>query len=330
MDGKKTTIVLSICLLVLLVLLFLRSCGVQLPFGHKNNVPVINNALDVKNASGAAKEASTSADNRVAAANAVVKSSAPVVIAVSSPAVPAVFAPVVKEDIAEKPEEPKRTEVPKMKVEKPANPAVQPNSEANKAALPQSAVQKPKRAEAVELPQYINKSGFKPFYVYKDIGSKENHYSPYALMGNLSALNVYQGSKNDPHSGTTCIKVTYDADKAGGDWAGVYWTEPPNNWGDKGLGFNLTGAERISFWARGEKGKETINNFIMGGINGRAVEDSDYITTGPVVLTNDWKQYFIDIKDANLTNIIGGFCFTITKTDNPDGAVFYLDDIVYE
>jgi len=321
MDSKKTTIVLSICLLVLLGLLFLRACGVQLPFGPKSK----NNTSGVNNASGIAKEAPA---NKAVVTNSV-KPPVSAGIAVSSPVVTAVFTPEVKEDIAEKPEEPKRTAVPKMKAAKPANAAVKSNNEVSKADLPQPAVQRPKR-EPSELPKYTNKSGFKPFYVYKGIGAKENHYSPYALMGNLSALNIDQGSKNNPHSGKTCIKVTYDTDKPGGGWAGVYWTEPPNNWGDKGLGFNLTGAERISFWARGEKGKETINNFIMGGINGRAVEDSDYVTMGPVVLTTGWKQYFIDIKDADLTNIIGGFCFTITKTDNPDGAVFYLDDIVYE
>jgi hypothetical protein len=40
-------------------------------------------------------------------------------------------------------------------------------------------------------------------------------------------------------------------------WAGLYWQHPDNNWGDE-PGVDLTGAKRISFYARGERGGEIV------------------------------------------------------------------------
>ena len=38
-------------------------------------------------------------------------------------------------------------------------------------------------------------------------------------------------------------------------WAGIYWLSPANNWAKiKGAGYDLTKANRLTFWARGAKG----------------------------------------------------------------------------
>lgn len=58
-----------------------------------------------------------------------------------------------------------------------------------------------------------------------------------------------------PHSGETCIRVDYK-DPQG--WAGVVWQSPAGDWGDKPGGWNLSGAERLSFWARGARGGEIV------------------------------------------------------------------------
>ena len=47
-------------------------------------------------------------------------------------------------------------------------------------------------------------------------------------------------------------------------------------------------------------------------------------------LTNQWKQYTIDLKGKDLSNIIGGFAWAGSKDDNPDGFTIYLDDIRFE
>lgn len=180
------------------------------------------------------------------------------------------------------------------------------------------------------MPAYINKSGFRPFFIYKVIGSNDNHFYPSGKMGNVRAISIDQAYKENLRSEVTSIRVSYDAETPGIAWSGLYWLEPANNWGDKGFGFNLTGAERLSFWARGETGNEVINDFLVGGVHGRDIEDSDTISTGPIQLTTEWTQYVIDLEGADLSNIIGGFAFTVSKGNNPTGCVFYLDHIVFE
>jgi len=171
---------------------------------------------------------------------------------------------------------------------------------------------------------------FKGFGVYIDRGSKQNHYIPSGWMGDYGDIKHNESWKENPHSGKTCIKITYTAEgKQGANWAGIYWQWPPNNWGEKKGGYDLTGAKKLTFWARGEKGKEEIIEFKMGGITG-TYSDSDSASIGPISLTADWKQYTIDLDGLDLSCISGGFCWVTNSMANPDGSVFFLDDIKYE
>ena len=53
------------------------------------------------------------------------------------------------------------------------------------------------------------------------------------------------------------IKISYNAKAAqGAGWAGIYWQHPANNWGDRDGGYNLNGASKLMFKARGEKEAE--------------------------------------------------------------------------
>ncbi len=115
----------------------------------------------------------------------------------------------------------------------------------------------------------------------------------------------------------------------GARWAGVYWQNPPNNWGNVDGGYDLSKANRITFWAKGEKGGERIEECKIGGLMGE-YSDSDSAGIGPVILTDKWKQYVIDLKGKDLSYISGGFAWSLNVDVNPDGAVFYLDDIKYE
>ena len=47
-------------------------------------------------------------------------------------------------------------------------------------------------------------------------------------------------------------------------------------------------------------------------------------------LTQEWVEYSIDLEDANLTYLIGGFAWTARKELNPNGVTFYLDEIRFE
>jgi len=169
-----------------------------------------------------------------------------------------------------------------------------------------------------------------PFYIYADKGSIQNHFIPSGWMGDYSDLKLDVGSTDNPYFGKTCIKITYD-NKAtnGARWAGMYWQYPANNWGGVDGGFDLSRAKKLTFWARGEKGGERIEEFKVGGIMGE-YSDSDTAGIGPVVLDKEWKQYTIDLTGKDLSYIIGGFAWATNLDVNPDGAVFYLDEIKYE
>ncbi|MBU1044498.1 MAG: hypothetical protein KJ915_08910 [Candidatus Omnitrophica bacterium] len=168
------------------------------------------------------------------------------------------------------------------------------------------------------------------FYVYKDKGDKVNHYIPSGWMGDYGDIKMDLNCTENPHSGKNCIEFNYSAKgKQGANWAGIFWQNPANNWGEKKGGFDLRGAKKLTFWAKGKVGDERIMEFKTGGISGN-YPDSDSVGIGPIDLTVDWQQYTIDLTDVDLSYINGGFCWATNADSNPEGAVFYLDDIIYE
>lgn len=324
MEKKKTAIILLVLLICLIVLLFLRACDFSFGGKSSSSKPEEWSApLESVDTSTQSYDISEIPEDDIS-----LLTDLPLSLEDNQPKKEII--PETKKESESKPN-PQQTvkqEKAVVQAKKEETPKALTREEV-KDSLPKS-VTKKRRPEERTVPKYVNKSGFKPFYVYEDIGSKNNHFYPSGLMGDIGSIKIDQGWQENPYSGKTCIKITYTPRKGRVTWAGNYWTEPANNWGDKGLGFNLAGAERVSFWVRGEKGGELISNFIMGGIQGKKSEDSDSRAIGPLELSTEWEQYIIYIEDANLTNIIGGFCFTITVSNNPFGAVFYLDEILYE
>ena len=169
-----------------------------------------------------------------------------------------------------------------------------------------------------------------PFAVFIDRGDPNNHYIPSGWMGDWEDLTFDDTWTTDARAGT-CIKITYSARATQGNkWAGIYWQHPANNWGAAPTGgYDLTGATRLTFWARGEEGGEKIETFKVGGING-ARPDSSMSQLSSVVLTNAWKQYTIPLEGKDLSHLIGGFCWATSKEANPRGLTLYLDDIQFE
>ena len=179
--------------------------------------------------------------------------------------------------------------------------------------------------------EYKNPNGFKPFYVYSDKGSRQNHYIPSGFMPNGNCLSLTDTWQEKCFSGSTCIKAEYDVTCSRQDqkWAGIYWLNPANNWGQKEGGFNLTGAEKLTFWARGENGGEQIQEITIGGITGN-YPDTDTAVIGPIILSSEWKQYTVDLRGKDLTYVSGGFSWTTSEEVNPNTCTFYLDEIRYE
>jgi len=168
-----------------------------------------------------------------------------------------------------------------------------------------------------------------PFIVYTDKNAMTNHFVPSGCPGDVGAIKIDIGCQENPHSGNTCIKITYSGEPTqGAGWVGVFWQNPENNWGSKDGGYNLSAAKKLTFWARGAKGGEKLE-FKVGGITGM-YPDSDMTGIGPLDLTAEWQQYSIDLEGMDLSYISGGFVFSASKMDNPDGFIIYVDDITYE
>lgn len=164
-----------------------------------------------------------------------------------------------------------------------------------------------------------------PFVVYDEKGSPNNHFFASGWMGNPSAITADEGCTNQPHSGLTCARFEYHAPA---QWGGVVWQDPANDWGDLTGGYNLTGAHKLSFWARGDHGGETVH-FKFGVLGAdKKFPDSATGETEDLVLTPAWKAYSMDLTGRDLSRIKTGFVWTLTGQGHP--VVFYLDDIRYE
>lgn len=184
-------------------------------------------------------------------------------------------------------------------------------------------------------------TGKESFYVYLDADSPTNHFKPTGYMGDCGDIHIDEACELRPHSGETCLKITYDAKgKAPNEcpysppckWAGVYWQHPPNNWGRdtpfKGKGFDLSGYNRLVFWARATK--DCKIEFKVGGIDEKYGDSLKFARSKTVKLTEEWQAFSIDLPGADLSHIIGGFCWVSNWDRNPDGITFYLDDVRFE
>ena len=117
-------------------------------------------------------------------------------------------------------------------------------------------------------------SSFKAFAVYVENASKDNHFAPSGWMGDFGDLKLNQACTETPRSGNNCIKITYSAKMTqGAGWTGIFWQQPANNWGEKKGGYDLTGAKKLTFWARGANGGEKIaeDSRIQDGRNHRRI-----------------------------------------------------------
>jgi len=170
----------------------------------------------------------------------------------------------------------------------------------------------------------------KYFYVYTDYHAPQNHFSPSGWMGDYGDIRIDDRSTDDPADGKTCIKITYSAKRSqGAGWAGMYWQQPDNNWGNRFGGYDLSGKKRVTFWVKGAQGGEVIAEFKVGGISG-TFEDSGSAHIGPVVLPDHWEQLAIDLSNVDLKHITGGFAWSASADQNRQGMAFYLDEIRFE
>jgi hypothetical protein len=160
-----------------------------------------------------------------------------------------------------------------------------------------------------------------PYAVY-DEASKASEFFSSGWMGNTDAVRMDHASTENPHSGETCIRCEYDASSG---WAGVVWQDPEKDWGEKPGGKNFTGAKSLTFWARGNSGNEKLK--VGFGLLGN---DKPYYDTTKkeelITLSKEWKEYTIDLSNADLQRIKSPFLWVVEGQGEP--LIFYFDDIV--
>ncbi|MCX7940897.1 MAG: OmpA family protein, partial [Endomicrobia bacterium] len=166
------------------------------------------------------------------------------------------------------------------------------------------------------------------FYVFSSSPKEKNYYAPTGYMGDASDINMSASNEVLTLNGYPSLKLRYSP-RGIQKWIGIYFQNPAGNWGSYKGGYDLRGAKKLVFYARGDTGGEIISYVGIGGIKGK-YPDSDVLQVGPVKLTKDWKKYTIDLKDKNLSYISGGFFFVIETKDNPLGCTIYFGDIFYE
>lgn len=169
------------------------------------------------------------------------------------------------------------------------------------------------------------------FVVYSDKDAPDNAFIPSGWMGDIEDIEFDDAYDVNPHAGRTCIRIVYTAKSSRGKgWAGIYWQYPEHNWGTKPEGYDLTGAQRLVFWARAEQDGAKAE-FKVGGITGQ-YPDSIRLprSTGVLTLTREWQRYEIKVADLDLTHVIGGFVWVTNRQSNPRGSTIYLDEIRFE
>src|SRR5712671_1473606 len=147
-----------------------------------------------------------------------------------------------------------------------------------------------------------------------------SYYYPSGFMGDgelgTRHLQLNDHWRDNCHSAPTCVQITYRPGPVG--WAGGYWQYPDSNWGDRS-GRAVEGANKVVFWARGQKGGELVD-FKAGGINAsKKHRDSFEKVLRTVELTTQWQAFEIDLRDADTTSVIGAFAWFTTSSANPGG-----------
>lgn len=195
----------------------------------------------------------------------------------------------------------------------------------------QSLVQADTSSWNVYLP-FIAREKHTPLLVYDEWPNKSSPFAPSGYMGDQKDVRMFGCDRSDPHSGDMAVRATFTPTGVCG-WAGAYWQSPENNWGDDSRGINLTWANKVTFWAKGEQGGERVE-FLVGGIGQKDDPFPDSlrpaVSTGFITLKNHWQKYTINLRGQKLDRISGGFGWVTNRCANPQGATFYLDDIMFE
>ena len=174
------------------------------------------------------------------------------------------------------------------------------------------------------------------WYIYKDADSTENHGEWTNWMAERDPATMMTLSLVDsgrPYSGRgSSIRATVNFQSS--SWGGIavasnadYWGETPSD-----IAYNLSGARRLVFRARGKRGGEMIQvKVAIAGDKPYGDSSKTPAATNWIRLTSDWQRYELSLDGYNLRRVITPFAFVTNRVHNErDTIVFYLDDIYFE
>ena len=164
------------------------------------------------------------------------------------------------------------------------------------------------------------------FYVFKNYGSVTNHFLGINKLGDHDSIYTREDLNNVSPAGGSSLEVVYNPRGYETHYASTISLIVSDD-ESKDM-YDLNGAKRLFFYARGKNGGEIVE-FDIGSIS----IDSAQLGTassGPIVLDNAWQEYSIDLEGLNLSRTKVGFSISLNRYDNSDGAVLYLDEIRYE
>jgi glycosyl hydrolase family 2 len=153
---------------------------------------------------------------------------------------------------------------------------------------------------------------------------KPGPYTASGWMGEISSIAMESRSGGHRRGETGSLEVAF---KDTHGWGGVVWQDPPNDWGTRPGGYDLSRATRLVFWARGARGGERVTfGYGLIGIDKRFHDSaSDRLE---ITLGREWQRYVIDLAGRDLSCIKSGFLWTLQAQSQP--LTFFLDDVRYE
>lgn len=159
-----------------------------------------------------------------------------------------------------------------------------------------------------------------PWFVYQDDGVG-GPWAPSGWMGAMDSVDFDTAWTRDCASPPSCIQLKMSA----GDWSGVAWQNPANNWGEHPGGVNLSDARWLKFNIRAALGMGRIT---MGvGLIGEDKPHPDSLRVEKdITPTSEWREVKIRLR-GDRSSITTGLWW-ILPSQNP--ATIYIDDIRFE
>jgi hypothetical protein len=172
------------------------------------------------------------------------------------------------------------------------------------------------------------------------------HFAPTGFMGDgevagsvtMTTDGTACGGAPAPALVGACYTVVYHPQPivapAPTTWAGVYWQYPDDNWGAVMPQAVASGANDISFFAKGMAGGESVTFQAGGIINDPVTAATPYTDSFTIkqslYLTTSWTKYTLSMTGlAYGSGVLGGFAWVATA-NNANPVTFYVTGIHWE